>query len=148
MAAGQIDASGEVLSSPIHCALDVSPPTTAAQQGDVCSTAWQFDLVNNLLASPIAVNKLGPVLYRILSQLPGVELLGPRTDGLGRTGTAIEEPVSGYVVVLDPSTGTLLETQSLVVTGNTMGIAPGTVAGSVTFGPIAVASSLGTPPSQ
>ena len=146
IAEGRVNDVGQLLATPGHCTQSATPSATAVQPGDVCSTGWQFDLVNNLLTSPVAVNKLGAVLYQILSQLPGVELIGTRTDHLGRTGIAVEDPSSGDVVVLDPSTGTLLEIQSLATTGNTLGVAPGTVVGSVTFGPVSVVNGLGILP--
>jgi len=129
---GRIDDIGQVL-----------PPQDQCSKTDACTTASEFDVVNNLLGSPVAVNRLGAVLYQILSQLPGVEVIGMRTDALGRTGTAVEDPSSGDVIVLDPSTGVLLETQSLGLANSTL---PGTVVGSVTFGPIAVVNGLGSLP--
>ena len=130
---GRIDDIGQVL-----------PPQDQCSKTDACTTAREFDVVNNLLASPVAVNRLGAVLYQILSQLPGVEVIGTRTDALGRSGTAVEDPSSGDVIVLDPSTGTLLETQSLELANTSA--PPGTVIGSVTFGPVAVVNGLGTLP--
>lgn len=135
IAQGRIDDIGQML-----------PPQDQCTGTDACTTAREFDLVNNLLTSPVAVSKLGAVLYQILSQLPGVEVIGTRTDALGRTGTAVEDPSSGDVIVLDPSTGTLLETQSLAQVMNPDGVTPGTVIGSVTFGPVSVVNGLGTLP--
>jgi hypothetical protein len=145
IAQGRIDDIGQVLPPQGSCVPSQTAPG-AATGTDSCTTARQFDLVNNLLTSPVAVNKLGAVLYQILSQLPGVELIGTRTDSLGRTGTAVEDPSSGDVIVLDPSTGTLLETQSLAREVNPDGVTPGTVVGSVTFGPVSVVNGLGTLP--
>jgi hypothetical protein len=129
---GRVDDIGQVL-----------PPQDQCSRTDACTTAREFDVVNNLLTNPVAVNRLGAVLYQILSQLPGVELVGTRTDALGRTGTAVENPSTGDVIVLDPSSGTLLETQSLAQKVNPDGVTPGTVVGSVTFGPISVVNGLG-----
>jgi hypothetical protein len=143
IAAGRVDDVGKILPSPGPCG---KATTSLNQNNPACSIGQQFDVVNNLLTSPLAVHKLGAVLFHILSQLPGVELIGTRTDALGRSGTAVENPSSGDVLVLDPSTGTLLETQSLALVGNTLGVAPGTVIGSVTFGPISVVNGLGRRP--
>jgi len=132
-----------VASPPSRCRQTTTSPN---QDSPACSISQQFDVVDNLLTSPLAVQKLGPVLFHILSQLPGVELIGTRTDALGRSGTAVEDPSSGDVMVLDPSSGTLLETQSLALVGNTLGVNPGTVIGSVTFGPISVVNGLGRRP--
>jgi len=147
IAQGRVDDIGQIVPSQGQCIPSQTTPGVATG-ADYCSTARQFDLVNNLLTSPVAVNKLGAVLYQILSQLPGVELIGTRTDALGRTGTAVEDPSSGDIIVLDPSTGTLLETQSLAMAGKPLpsGVSPGTVVESVTFGPVSVVGGLGTLP--
>jgi hypothetical protein len=143
IAEGRVDDVGQILPSPGPCAQGT---TSLNKNRPSCSINGQFDVVNNLLTSPVAVNKLGAVLFHILAQLPGVELIGTRTDALGRTGTAVENPSSGDVLVLDPSTGTLLETQSLALVGNALGVASGTVIGSVTFGSISVVNGLGARP--
>jgi hypothetical protein len=143
IAEGRVDDVGRILPAPGPCAQATTSPT---QNDSACSIRGQFDVVNNLLTSPVAVNKLGAVFFHILSQLPGVELIGTRTDALGRSGTAVENPSSGDVLVLDPSTGNLLETQSLASAGNTLGVTSGTVIGSVTFGPVSVVHGLGTLP--
>jgi hypothetical protein len=140
IAEGRINDIGQVLPTAGYCTLSTTPST------GLCSAAWQFDLVNNLLSSPVAVSKLGSVLYEILSHVPGVELIGTRVDALGRPGTAVEDPTSGDVIVLNPATGVLLETQTLATGGNADGVAPGTVIGSVTFGPVSVVNGLGTLP--
>ncbi|MGA2036203.1 MAG: CU044_5270 family protein [Acidimicrobiales bacterium] len=145
IAQGRVDDIGQIVPSPGHCTPSQTTPG-AATRADYCTTERQFDLVNNLLGSPVAVKKLGAVLYQILSQLPGVEVVGTRTDALGRAGTAVEDPSSGDVIVLDPSTGTLLETQSLAQAGSPDGITSGTVVGSTTFGPVSVVNGLGTLP--
>lgn len=140
IAQGRINDIGQILPTGGHCDLSNTPSM------GLCSTAWQFDLVNNLLTSPVAVSKLGSVLYEILSQVPGVELIGTRVDALGRSGTAVEDPTSGDVIVLNPTTGVLLETQTLATGGTTYGVTPGTVIGSVTFGAVSVVNGLGTLP--
>jgi len=143
IAEGRVDDVGRILPAPGLCAQGTTPLN---QNRPACSIDRQFDVVTNLLTSPVAVKKLGAVLFHVLSQLPDVELIGTRTDALGRSGTAVENPSSGDVLVLDPSTGTLLETQSLASAGNSFGVPSGTVIGSVTFGPISVVNGLGTVP--
>jgi len=143
IAEGRVDDVGKIVPSPGPCG---QASTSLNRNSAACSINHQFDVVNNLLTSPVAVNRLGAVLFHILSQLPAVRLIGTRTDALGRSGTAVENPGSGDVLVLDPSTGTLLETQSLALAGNNLGVTPGTVIGSVTFGPISVVNGLGTRP--
>jgi hypothetical protein len=126
----------------------VAPAGAIVVPGQVCSVAAQFDIVNNLLKLPEASNKLGPVLYRILAQLPGVEVIGTRTDAFGRTGTAIEDPNSGDVVVLNATTRPLLEienfsTDKLAVAG----VPTGSVLDSTTFGGVSVVNADGALPS-
>jgi hypothetical protein len=119
--------------------------------GQICSVTAQFDIVNNLLASPEGPAKLGGVLYQVMSELPGVKIIGTRTDALGRTGTAIEDPSSGDVLVLDPSTGSLLETETLSTgrvptAGASPGLKTGTVLSSNTYGPHGVVDGEGQTP--
>ena len=76
------------------------------------------------------------------------ERFGQHTDAVGRTGTAIQDPSSGDVVVIDTVTGTLLETET-IATGKThfRGVPPGTVTGAVTYVTVAVVNAEGSTPS-
>ena len=67
----------------------------------VCSVSEQFDIAANLLVAPEGPEHVGPALYQILTQLPGVEEIGQQTDALGRSGTAIEDPSTGWAFVID-----------------------------------------------
>jgi hypothetical protein len=114
-----------------------------------CSTATQFDVAVNLLSQPEGPSLLGPVLYQILAKLPGVEKIGSMTDALGRTGTAIEDPMTGVVFVIDPSNGTLLQQETLTTPANSGG--PRTTGSwlySVTYGPLQITNGLGSQPSS
>ena len=92
IAAGRVTDAGRLTTGTGHCPSQNGESAQVFVHGQVCSVTAQFDIVNNLLELPVASNKLGPVLYRILAQLPGVEVIGTRTDALGRSGTAIEDP--------------------------------------------------------
>jgi hypothetical protein len=146
IAAGRVDDAGRVSPGNGHCPSQNGDADQVVPTGAICNVAAQFDIVNNLLGSPEAAAKLGPVLYRILAQLPGVEIIGSQTDAIGRSGTAIEDPSSGDVVVLDSTTGTLLETETLATTKVFPGVSPGTVLQSVTFATVGIVGSAGSVP--
>jgi hypothetical protein len=122
-----------------------SVPSSSEPQRDPCSTASQFKTAVNLLSFPTAPQRLGAVLYEILAKLPGVMVIGSQVDALGRSGTAIEDPSSGNVFVLDPSTGDFLEWEQLATTSSP-GIAAGSLESAETFGPVSIVSGLGTLP--
>lgn len=55
-------------------------------------------------------------LWQVVARVPGVELLGAVTDSAGRPATAVEADFTAarlerYTLLLDPSTGQVLETQ-------------------------------------
>jgi hypothetical protein len=150
LAAGRVNDVGQVSpSSPKGgCPSQSGDSAQVFAPGQVCNVAAQFDIVNNLLTFPVAPLILGPVLYHVLAQLPGVEIIGSRTDTIGRSGTAIEDPSSGDVVVLDPTTGLLLETETLATNATARsGVPVGTVLDSVTYATGGVANALGSVPS-
>lgn len=147
IAAGRVNDVGQIAPSSTVCPSQAGDAPKVYPPGDVCSVSAQFDIVSNLLVPPTASYRLGAVLYQILSLLPGVEDLGQRTDALGRTGTAIEDPASGDVFVLDPVTGALLASGQLATgADDPPGVTPGTVLDWTTYGPISVVDGLGTLP--
>jgi hypothetical protein len=138
IAAGRVDDVGRVAPSARGCPSKSGNAPQVYFDGEVCSVAAQFDIVNNLLTFPQGPARLGAVLYHVMAELPGVKIIGSRTDALGRTGTAIEDPSSGHVLVLDPTNGSLLETQTLVsgsgpMAGASRGLQEGTVLNSSTY---------------
>jgi hypothetical protein len=151
IAAGRVDDVGRVAPSATACPSKNGNAPQIYVDGEVCNVAAQFDIVNNLLVSPQGPAKLGAVLYQVMAELPGVKLIGSRTDAIGRTGTAIEDPSSGDVLVLDPTTGALLETETLVTRSAPMaGVAPGLPIGTAinanTYGPHGVVNGEGLTP--
>jgi len=97
------------------------------RQGDPAATdapkdldPWLFQAASSLLNAPVPPEVRSAAL-RLLADLPGVTNAGGATDPLGRTGVAIAEtstdPLSGTVqrqLVIDPATGRLLATQTIV----------------------------------
>ncbi len=152
IAAGRVNDVGQVTAGTGRCPSQAGPSDQVYATGDVCNVAAQFDIVNNLLENPGAPVKLGPVLYEVLAKLPSVTIIGDRTDGIGRTGTAIEDPSSGDVFVIDTSTGTLLESETIatrqsLASGETeSGVAPGTVLGTTTYATFGVSDAVGSVP--
>jgi hypothetical protein len=116
------------------------------------SQSTEFTLISNtLLTLPDASVRLAPILYGVFAKMPGVVLSGSHTDSLGRTGTALQEPTSGGSIVIDRSTGTLLESFQAVSTSASPTLPTGTFLenqplSSTTYGPISVVDGLGTIP--
>jgi hypothetical protein len=145
IAAGRVNDVGQVTPSSGVCPSQAGDSRQVFAPGQVCNVAAQFDIVNNLLSSPEGPAKLGSVLYQILAKLPGVEIIGTQTDSLGRSGTAIEDPSSGAVVVLDPTTGSLLETETLATsTTSSSGVPVGSVLWSASYGEVSVVDTTGS----
>lgn len=99
--------------------LDRLPTDTAhlkaALTGQHNNVAVTFANVIGLLESP-ASPKLRAALFRVLSQLPGIQLDGTRKDFLGRSGTQISMKLPGpefygewETLLVQPGTGTLLQ---------------------------------------
>ena len=145
LAAGRVNDEGQVTATDQYCpTTSTSVPTS---NGDACSVATQFDIASNLLEQPEGPSLVGPALYNVLAQLPGVEEIGTLTNAYGQTGTAIEDPSSGDVFVVDPSNGQLLEQENLATASSAGGAFPvGTVRFSVSYGPLSVVNSLGARP--
>jgi hypothetical protein len=98
-----------------------------------------FVEISDLLNSPFGSAKLNAALYRVLSRVRGVELVGRRRDAAGRIGLAIGSP-AGYgafgrsYVIIDPRTGEVLASEK-VLTGPSPEIdgRPGDVYESITY---------------
>jgi hypothetical protein len=75
-----------------------------------------------LLQDPVSA-RVRSATFKVMASLPGVRLLGPMTDPLGRHGyalatTSLEPGDNAYyhpvhAVVIDPRTGSLLETEDI-----------------------------------
>jgi hypothetical protein len=142
LAAGRVSDDGHLSADNTQCPSSASDYPEGAT---VCSVSEQFDIAANLLVAPEGPERVGPALYQILTQLPGVEEIGQQTDALGRSGMAIEDPSTGWAFVIDPTTGMLLEEQQLETYSD--GDLPlGAVTYAMTFGPASIVNSLGTRP--
>ncbi|MFL5914872.1 MAG: CU044_5270 family protein [Gaiellaceae bacterium] len=103
-----------------------------------------FLKIENLLSYSYAPPAVRSALYTIASQLPGVQLIGPTHDPLGRPGTAVAyglpQPQGraskdlSSELIFDPHTSALLATQWVVVhrTRN-IPFPPGTVVESTAY---------------
>jgi hypothetical protein len=78
-----------------------------------------FEKIGDLLGWTDAPPALRSALYRVAAGLPGVKLLGPVTDSVGRRGTAVAYDGSGETteLIFDPTTSALLENETIVTDG-------------------------------
>ncbi|HVB06749.1 MAG TPA: hypothetical protein VNF07_10950 [Acidimicrobiales bacterium] len=148
IAAGRVNDIGQVLPASGRCPSKAGDAQEVFPPGAVCPVSAQFDIAENLLGAPQGPALLGPALYNLLAQLPGVENVGTVTDALGRSGTAIEDPSTGKVFVINPSTGQLLEQEEVSGSSTTSDNPLGTVDYSTTFGPLSVVNGVGARPSE
>jgi hypothetical protein len=83
---------------------------------------WLAELGIDKATYEAEVPALRAALYQVAASLPGVEYLGPTTDRLGRHGVAVAlshgdagHARSRDVMVFDPTTGLLLQTEERAV---------------------------------
>jgi hypothetical protein len=86
-----------------------------------------WDTATGLLRESPARPELRRALWEIIATIPGVTLDGRTKDATGRDGTAVgidfsSRNLGGYVLVLDPSDGRLLETRYLDNDGTVLNI--------------------------
>lgn len=98
--------------------------TTAGPSTD----AEAFTIVGDLLRDSPAPPQLRAALFRVVARLPGVVLVGPTSDQIGRAGVAV-----GYVngnerddLIFDPASGSLLGERTVSV-GSSAGAPAGTI---------------------
>ncbi|MGH9071009.1 MAG: CU044_5270 family protein [Acidimicrobiales bacterium] len=96
-----------------------------------------FKIIGELLAQAGATPMLRSALYEVAAALPGVNLVGPTRDPLGRSGVAVAFTENGqnHELIFDPQTSTLLASEDFV-TGPTsldLDVASGTLIGSTTY---------------
>jgi hypothetical protein len=89
-------------------------------------------------------------LYEVAARIPGVVLVGPVTDSIGRRGVAVamEHPSDGTreTLVIDPQTGTLLAEQDVTLEKNWYRYPAGTVVGHSTYLDTRMVGALGARP--
>jgi hypothetical protein len=94
--------------------------------------AETFTIIGDLLRDTSGPPAVRSALYTIASQLPGVQLIGPTHDQLGRPGIGVAYVSKGLrdELIFDPQTSALLgEQQSVVETSRWNPFPPGSVIG-------------------
>ncbi|HEY2741395.1 MAG TPA: CU044_5270 family protein [Gaiellaceae bacterium] len=101
-------------------------------EGGTPGDAETFTIIGDLLRETAAPPAVRSALYTIASQLPGVQLVGPTHDQLGRSGTGVAYVSRGLrdELIFDPQTSGLLgEQQSVVERSKDNPFPPGSVIG-------------------
>ncbi|MFI0405649.1 CU044_5270 family protein [Actinomadura sp. 3N508] len=79
---------------------------------------WLFGNIQKIGTAPVPPRVLGAA-YRMLAADPGLRVIGPVTDPLGRRGTAIARPTPGADteerLVIDASSGRLLALETVLI---------------------------------
>jgi hypothetical protein len=147
IAQGRVNPYGVVSPTNVMCPTTAGGGVPTPGANGQCSTAAQFDIASALLQQTEGPQLVGPALFQILAKLPGVSDVGSVTDAEGRVGVGIEYTGAGHstVFVIDPTSGQLLEEQSLASNSTlaTGGISAGTVTSTITYGTLSVVSGLG-----
>ena len=108
--------------------------------------------VGDALRETAASPALRASLYEVAARIPGIELLGPTTDRLGRRGVAVAYSSSDaherHELIFDPRTSALLGEEYESLDGNVFGYPGGTVTGYATYISTGVVDGRGTRPSH
>jgi hypothetical protein len=85
-----------------------------------------FEFAGTFLQSG-APPKVRAALYRMIQRLPGIELLGPMTDKLGRPGIGVGFTEYGVrdVLIFDPATSAVLEREGVAAGPSQIDVPPG-----------------------
>jgi hypothetical protein len=147
IAQGRVNPYGAVSPTNVMCPTTAKGGAPTPDANGQCSTAEQFDIASQLLQQAEVPQLVGPALFQILAQLPGVSDVGSVTDAVGRVGVGIEYTGADHstVFVIDPTSGQLLEEQSLASNSTlaTGGFPAGAVTSTTTFGTLSVVNGLG-----
>jgi hypothetical protein len=96
-----------------------------------------FTLVGDALRENYTTPAQRAALFEVAARLPGIELLGPAVDGVGRPAVSVGmETNDGHarnVLLFDPATHSLLGEKSTVLDGNPEGYLAGTVVGEAAY---------------
>jgi hypothetical protein len=111
--------------------------------------AEMFTLVADALRDPTSP-ELRASLYDVAARIPGVELVGPAVDRLGRHGVAVAD-VDGKIherheLIFDPRTSALLGEEYTQLDGNPYGYPTGTVTGYTSYAVSGVVDRIGARP--
>ena len=104
----------------LNCTVTLSTPGVGPVSVPSGSATAIFQTAVALLGMPETgmTPALRSALYQVMASLHGVELLGKQTDRSGRRGIGIASPVYAGLrveVILDPTTGNLLQVEHVVV---------------------------------
>lgn len=85
-------------------------------EGGKADAGATFQFAGTILQSG-APPKVRAALYRLIESLPGVQLLGPMADKLGRHGIAVGYTQYGIrdTLIFDPATSAVLEREGVIV---------------------------------
>lgn len=74
-----------------------------------------FVYIGDLLRDPLTTPATRASLFRVAATLPGIKLLGPMQDEVGRTGLAVAMPEirQTEILVFDPASSALLEEKTI-----------------------------------
>lgn len=111
--------------------------------------AEMLTLVGDALRETDASPALRASLYEVAARIPGVELVGPVVDRVGRHGLAVaytDTYHERHELIFDPKTSVLLEEEYVVLDGNEFGYPAGTVTGYATYVSRGVVDRLGARP--
>ena len=99
-------------------ATETPPTATAGATASEVATASVFEVIADRLLFASTSPTLRAALYRVIAHLPGVQLLGWRTDRLGRRGIAVAishaeigDETTRHELLFNPATGEPLQTQ-------------------------------------
>jgi hypothetical protein len=110
-----------------------------------------FQLVGNSLRETNASPAQRAALYAVAARIPGVELVGPVHDSMGRSGIAVARNDDlakiRYTLIFDPGNSNLLEEQQVTLDGNSFGYPAGTRIGYATYVQKAIVDGLRVRPS-
>jgi hypothetical protein len=113
------------------------------------SPAEVFTEIGDTLRDRPAPARLRAALYRTLALVPGVRLVGPVTDSVGRRGTAVGFVQDGVEdeLIFDPASSDMLAERTIITDGfaKRLGLRPGTVTTSTTYLQRAVTDTVTTP---
>ena len=108
-----------------------------------------FTEITDTLRNRPAPPRLRAALYRALALVPGVRLIGPVRDRLGRHGTAFALTPSSVEdeVIIDPATSQTLEERTIVPphAASTFGVPAGTPISTPTYRQRAITNTIRTP---
>jgi hypothetical protein len=114
------------------------------------TSAEMLTEVGDALRETDASPALRAALYEVAARIPGVELIGPVRDRLGRHGLAVACSSSAgherHELIFDPKTSALLGEEYSALDGNAFGYPAGTVVGYATYVSTGVVNHLGARP--